>query len=294
MSSIPGVSIEKKLAIQHKIDKIINQEFLSPCPHFLDKVSSFNHRLYNSLSSEITCKRNAKISSNFHFSRGTPPTSFSYITEVKMYLNNPNYLLNLLIKTFPIDELIILLNHIDIFIKNEYVRKYFPKIKKESIEDIFDKNIINENKQTSTLPIIFPYDTKNEIKIDAKKEVTKKVDFLFNREKAKLDNFAREQIENKKKLKKILNSMDLKINNITKIANENNKHHPLVEYYINKNKKNMKRNKSSFDVFRSPDTEKYMYKFQENKAELEYMKKLKAILMKSRKERVFNNIINNG
>lgn len=276
MSSIPGVSIEKKLSIQHKIDKIIKQEFLAPCPHFLDKTSLFNHRLYNAISSEISCKRKAKISTAFHF--GNSSNGFSYITEIKAYLNNPKYLLNLLFSTFPTDELIILLNHIDVFIKNEYVRKYFPKIKKESVEDIFDKNIVNEDKQTSTLPIVFPYDVKNEIKVDAKKQVQDKVRLLFTKERKKINEYNEREAKKKKKLKRILSDLGEKINNIQKYSDKTVNKHPLVEYYM---KKKIKKSSSMKDVFKPPKEEKYQKMFEENKKTIKYMKELEDNLIRN-------------
>ena len=276
MSSIPGVSIEKKLSIQHKIDKIIKQEFLAPCPHFLDKTSLFNHRLYNAISSEISCKRKAKISTAFHF--GNSSNGFSYIKEIKAYLNNPKYLLNLLFSTFPTDELIILLNHIDVFIKNEYVRKYFPKIKKESVEDIFDKNIVNEDKQTSTLPIVFPYDVKNEIKVDAKKQVQDKVRLLFTKERKKINEYNEREAKKKKKLKRILSNLGEKINNIQKYSDKTVNKHPLVEYYM---KKKIKKSSSMKDVFKPPKEEKYQKMFEENKKTIKYMKELEDNLIRN-------------
>lgn len=284
MSSIPGVSIEKKLSIQHKIDKIIKQEFLAPCPHFLDKTSLFNHRLYNAISSEISCKRKAKISTAFHF--GNCSNSFSYITEVKAYLNNPKYLLNLLFSTFPTDELIILLNHIDVFIKNEYVRKYFPKIKKESVEDIFDKNIVNEDKQTNTLPIVFPYDMKNEIKVDAKKKVQDKVRLLFTKERKKINQYNQREAQKEKKLKRILSDLGEKINNIRKYSDNKVNKHPIVEYYM---KKKLKKSSSMKEVFKPPKQEKYRKMFDENKKIIKYMKELEDNLIQNNQRYSNNN-----
>ena len=50
----------------------------------------------------------------------------------------------------------IILSNLKVFVKNEKIRKYFPIIKSESIEDIFENKTTDENYQKKFLPILIP------------------------------------------------------------------------------------------------------------------------------------------
>lgn len=280
MSSIPGVSTYEKLEIQRKVDKIISKEFLSPCPHFINKVSTLNNHIIQYLSSERTCKKDAKICTNFHHRR-YPNNPLEYVTEIKTYLNNPQHIVKLLHKTFNSKELIILLNNLDIFIKNDYVRAYFPVLKKESLEEIYgDKGKKNKS---PLLPIVAPYKTKLQVKPEFPEEVKKKINNLFNREKKKIFNEYERRIYSKKKLKKILDDLGMSQGNIRKISDMQVGNHPMVEYYMNEHNK-MKKSFSMNSIFHAPNERIYKKKFDENKHFLEYMEKLNGILVEEKEK----------
>lgn len=182
MSSIPGVSIQTKFNIQLKIDKLLS-EFISPCPYLIEKTRNLNSKFYSSIMSNRNCELIANKSFTFHY-KDYPISIFSYLTDLNSFLNDPNRLVISLFKNFSLKELIILLNNLDIFIKNEDIKNYFPKLK--NIEEIYKKKLLNNNKILKykyNLPIIYNYDIRNNLNKNFKEDLRKKVQEKINEKK---------------------------------------------------------------------------------------------------------------
>ena len=120
MSIIPGVSTKQRLKIQNKLDKIISQDFLNICPHFAQNNDFFNLQLSQNLLSKENAKFNANLSKNFH-SKTFNTYKIEHMKELNSFLTKPHKLLNKLFNTFTISELMILLNHLGVFVKNKEI-----------------------------------------------------------------------------------------------------------------------------------------------------------------------------
>ena len=232
MSIIPGVSTQQRLEIQLKLDKIISQDFLNICPNFSQKNDNFNLQLSKYILSGANCKFNSKLAKNFHF-KSYNLHKIEHMKEFESYLYKPKRLLNTLFKTFSISELMIILNNLKVFVKNEKIRQYFPIIKSESIEEIFENKTTDENYQKKYLPLLIPYTKKKEIKIQLKKHLIKEVNNLIINEKQKeIEEHSLEEKRNKR-FNDILNDSNRKLLNIPYIVNKERINHPLIEYYMN-------------------------------------------------------------
>ena len=153
--------------------------------------------------------------------------------EFENNLYKPKTLLNKLFQNFSISELMILLNNLNVFVKNEKIRQYFPIIKGESIEDIFENKTTDENSQKKFLPLLIPYTKKKDVKIKLKKHLIKEVNNLIINEKQKeIEEHSLEEKRNKR-FNDILNDSNRKLLNIPYIVNKERINHPLIEYYIN-------------------------------------------------------------
>ena len=275
MSSIPGVSLQTKINIQLKIDKILS-EFISPCPYLIENTRNLNSKFYSSIISNRNCELIANKSFNFHY-KDYPISIFSYLTDLNSFLNDPNHLAISLFKNFSLKELIILLNNLDIFIKNEEIKNYFPKLK--NIEEIYKKKLINNNKIIKykyNLPIVYNYDIRNNINKnfldDLKKKVQKKIIEKKN-EIQKNENYKkkREQL-----LKNIIYNKNKKLLNINKINESNQIKHPLVEYYMKNRKKiNSFKNIKLFKINKN----KFLELFEQNKKQMSYLENIKKNIL---------------
>ena len=276
MSIIPGVSTQQRLEIQSKLDKIIQQNFLNICPHFVEKNNNFNLQLSKYILSSENCKFNSNLAKNFHF-KIYDSHKFEHMKEFENNLYKPKTLLNKLFQNFSISELMILLNNLNVFVKNEKIRQYFPIIKGESIEDIFENKTTDENSQKKFLPLLIPYTKKKDVKIKLKKHLIKEVNNLIINEKQKK---IEEQIDDKKRkklLNDILNDSNRKLLNIPSIVEKERINHPLIEYYINERR--MKQSHSTSILYHKPNIKKYQELHDINVKQINFLNTLKSNLL---------------
>ncbi len=277
MSIIPGVSTQQKLEIQLKLDKIISQDFLNICPNFSQKNDNFNLQLSKYILSGENCKFNSKLAKNFHF-KSYNLHKIEHMKEFESYLYKPKRLLNTLFKTFSISELMIILNNLKVFVKNEKIRQYFPIIKSESIEEIFENKTTDENYQKRYLPLLIPYTKKKEIKIQLKKHLIKEVNNLIINEKQKeIEEHSLEEKRNKR-FNDILNDSNRKLLNIPYIVNKERINHPLIEYYMNERR--MKKSGSTSILYNKPNIKKYQELHDINIKQINFLNTLKSNLLR--------------
>ena len=277
MSIIPGVSTQQRLEIQLKLDKIISQDFLNICPNFSQKNDNFNLQLSKYILSGANCKFNSKLAKNFHF-KSYNLHKIEHMKEFESYLYKPKRLLNTLFKTFSISELMIILNNLKVFVKNEKIRQYFPIIKSESIEEIFENKTTDENYQKKYLPLLIPYTKKKEIKIQLKKHLIKEVNNLIINEKQKeIEEHSLEEKRNKR-FNDILNDSNRKLLNIPYIVNKERINHPLIEYYMNERR--MKKSGSTSILYNKPNIKKYQELHDINIKQINFLNTLKSNLLR--------------
>ena len=286
MSSIPGLSIQTKIDIQLKIDKILS-DFVSPCSYLIEKTRNLNSKFYSSIISNQNCELIANKSFNFHY-KDYPISLFPYLTDLNSFLNDPNRLLVSLFKVFSIKELIILLNNLDIFIKNEEIKNYFPKLKK--IEEIYKKKLSNNNniikKCKYNLPIIYNYDIRNEINKNFKEDLYNKLKKKIIEKKNEIQK--KENIKSKREqlLKNIINNKNKKLLNIRLINKNTQIKHPLVEYHMKNRKKlnsfkNILENKNN-KLFKI-NKNKFLQLFEQNKKQMLYLDDIKKNILEKNK-----------
>ena len=280
MTSIPGLPLQIKITIQQKINKIIHQHFISPCPHHINITSSFQTRLLQTLSSPQTCILNAKLSNNIKH-KAYSNLNTNHLLTCKPYLKTPKHLLNILYEAFSNYELEILLNHLEAFIPNEYVRKYFPKIKKETIEDVFGEDNDNSSYtcRDKQLPLIIPNEVDNELLPELNEDTKRKIKECVDTERKRIIEKNKQIVEAEKHLHKMLSEMNWKINNIENYSEQFVKKHPLVEYYVKKKKKIKEYNRSvSVPLMRMKgkhmDKDKFKKLVEENKRVNVYLNKI--------------------
>ena len=277
MSIIPGVSTQQRLEIQLKLDKIISQDFLNICPNFAQKNDNFNLKLSKYILSSENCKFNSKLAKNFHF-KSYNLHKIEHMKEFESYLYKPKRLLNKLFETFSISELMIILNNLKVFVKNEKIRQYFPTIKSESIEEIFENKTTDENYQKKYLPLLIPFTKKKEIKIQLKKHLIKEVNSLIINEKQKeIEEHSYEE-KRKKRLNDILNDSNRKLLNIPNIVNKERINHPLIQYYMNERR--MKKSGSTSILYNKPNIKKYQELHDINIKQINFLNTLKSNLLR--------------
>ena len=275
MSSIPGVSIQTKFNIQLKIDKLLS-EFISPCPYLIEKTRNLNSKFYSSIMSNRNCELIANKSFTFHY-KDYPISIFSYLTDLNSFLNDPNRLVISLFKNFSLKELIILLNNLDIFIKNEDIKNYFPKLK--NIEEIYKKKLLNNNKILKykyNLPIIYNYDIRNNLNKNFKEDLRKKVQEKIIEKKNEIQKNENDKKKREQLLKNIIYNKNKKLLNINKINDSNQIKHPLVEYYM----KNRKKTKSfkNIKLFKI-NKNKFLELLEQNKKQMSYLENIKKNIL---------------
>ena len=81
---------------------------------------------------------------NFHFEKGANELDYLYFPNI--YINGPNYIIKALYKNFTPRELKILMNHLSLFVENEAVRKFFPRVEHKKSTEVFGKDIKEEAK----------------------------------------------------------------------------------------------------------------------------------------------------
>ena len=281
MSIIPGVSTKQRLKIQNKLDKIISQDFLNICPHFAQNNDFFNLQLSQNLLSKENAKFNANLSKNFH-SKTFNTYKIEHMKELNSFLTKPHKLLNKLFNTFTISELMILLNHLNVFVKNKEIRKFFPTIRSESLENMYQNQTTNESNQKKFLPLLIPYITNSEGKKKVKKDLMEEVKSISLNQRQK--DIEKELIneKNKKVLSDIIKESNKKLLNIRNFIKNEKLHinHPMIEYYMNQRKKKLNKSSSTPIIFNKPNVKKYKELFDKNVKKINYLNSLKSNLIK--------------
>ena len=250
---VPGLSIERKLIIQKKLDKLIDKEYNSPCNKFVKNINKFNEQITKNFLSEKMSKLNAKLSKNFYLKRN-PQNKLKLLTNIDTNVSEFEHVKKRIYETFSVNELLILFNNLAYFIKNEKIRSIFPKLNKNFSETIYTKGKTEKTpikKLKKQLNLISPlkYD-KDLNKINSSYYINKeKINKLlsdYNRKvKTEKQNIINKEIKNKQQkiyFQKTLNKMGYKINNISNLSHskEFSYEHPLVNYYIGRKGNNMK------------------------------------------------------
>ena len=278
MSIIPGLSTQQRLEIQLKLDKIISQDFLNICPHFAQKNENFNLKLSKYILSSENCKFNSNLAKNFHF-KIYNLHKIEHMNEFESCLYKPKRLLIQLFNNFTTSELMIILSNLKVFVKNERIRKYFPIIKNESIEDIFENKSTDENYQKKFLPILIPNKKKNkEVKITLKKNLIKDVNSLILNDKQKKIEEHNNEEKRKKILNDILNESNRQLFNIPYIIKKERINHPLIEYYMNERRK-MRKSCSTSILYNKPNIKKYQELHDINLKQINYLNTIKSNLL---------------
>ena len=246
---VPGLSTVGKLKIQSKLDKLLRKEYNTPCSKFMKHINSFNEQVTKNFSEEKMSKLNAKLSKNFYLKR-SPEAKLNQIINIDTNVSAFEHVKNELFKTFNINELLILFNNLDYFIKDENIRAVFPKINKNNYETIYAKDISDNSplkKIKKQLNIISPlkYDKSlnvlnsshlinkdkiNNILLNYKKRLKKEEEKIYNQ---KIKN-----INTQRQFQKTMKKLRYNLNNISKLSNskEYTYEHPLANYYIEKRK----------------------------------------------------------
>ena len=297
---IPGLSTENKLIIQKKLDKILNKEYTSPCQKFIKQINKFNDKVAKNLTNEKLIKLNAKLSKNFYLKRN-PHNKLKLILNIEGDLPEFEHVKKAIYKSFTINELIILFNNLDYFIKDEKIRKIFPKLKNGTFHPIYSKDITKQNSIKRIKPklnLVSPLqDDKNKNKVNngyfLKKEKINKILSCFNKKvkKEKKDILKKElkDIIQKNFYRKTMNKMNYDLNNISRISNskEFSFEHPLVNFYFDQKKKKCKTgilNYKSNSIHNTKFKNQNLYKniINENKNMLSFIKNIEDNLLTNR------------
>lgn len=252
---VPGLSTERKIIIQKKLDKLLNKEYNSPCNKFVKNINKFNDQITKNFLSEKMSKLNAKLSKNLYLKR-YPQNRLKLLMNIDTNVSEFEHVKRIIYQTFTISELLILFNNLDYFIKNEKIRAIFPKLNKKSSDDIYTKGITEKTplkKVKKKLDLVSPlkYD-KDLNKINSSffinKEKINKILSDYNKkvkiEKQNIINKELKNFQQKKYFQKTLNKMEFNINNISNVSNskEFSCEHPLVNYFMDKKRNNTKAN----------------------------------------------------
>ena len=252
---VPGLSTEQKLIIQKKLDNILNKEYISICPKFIKQIDRFNGNITQNFLNEKRAKLTAKLSKYFYLRRN-PENKLKLILNLDTNLSEVEHVKKIIYKSFTINELLIIFNNLDYFIKDEKIREIFPKLKNSNFHDIYSKELTEKtplkkiDKKLNLVSKIKDDTIKNNAinRYYLKKERINKIFLDFNKKvrKERKDLLKKElkDIKRKNYFRKTMNKMNYDINNISKISNskEFSFEHPLIEYYFDKKKKEKKSN----------------------------------------------------
>ena len=243
---VPGLSTKRNIEIQNKLNKIIIKEYNSPCEKFIKNLDRFNEKLRINFSHEKMIKLNAKLSKNFYLKR-QPEDKINQLMNFNINNSDFGHVKRTLFNNFTPNELLILNNNIDYFIKDKNIRTIFPKLSK--IETIYSKKISHElplknfskkiklknllkfNKEMNNIDLNIE---KNNIIREYRIKLIKEGKNMFNKNNNK-------DIEQQNKLQKTMRKLTYSLDNIEKISNskEFSFEHPLVDFYFDiKKKKN--------------------------------------------------------
>ena len=257
--SIPGVSTLTKISIQNKLDNILDKEFHCACSKFIQNVNNFNDKLFKVFKSEKLYKINAKLSNNIYLKR-YPIDKLKHIMNFDTNLSEYEHVINVLYKTFNLNELLILFHNLDYFIKNESIRNLFPKLTKTALDQIYIKNLSENNsfkeinkKLSLTSPLKYDKTLNKQhssyyIAQNKKKDIILKYNRNIENQRKKI--FEKEKANSmiNEKIQKTMRKLRFDIDNIQKMVNSRNFHidHPLVDYHMNKSKST----KNSDNIYR--------------------------------------------
>jgi len=293
---VPGLSTKRKIEIQNKLNKIINKEYNSPCEKFIKNLDRFNEKLRINFSHEKMLKLNAKLSKNFYLKR-QPEDKLKQLMNIN--INNSQYenVKRTLFKNFSPNELLILNNNIDYFIKDKNIRTIFPKLSKN--EAIYSKKISNElsfknisKKIKLKHPLKIDKEINNidniDINID-KNNIIKEYRYNLKKEGINMINKNNNKdIEQQNKFQKTMRKLTYSLDNIGKISNskEFSFEHPLVDYYFDIKKKKNKEKIINYKRYASMshrnNNNKYEELLKQNKNNLLFLNNIKKKLFTNR------------
>ena len=299
---VPGLSTQKKIIIQNKIDTILNNEYYSTCNKFIKQINKFNEKLTKNFTHEKMSKLNAKLSKNIYLKR-YPQNKLKQLLNIDINNSEIEHVKKLIYKTFTLSELLILYNNLDYFIKDEKIRSIFPILNKNKIESLYSKEmsdktpiaIIKKNiKLISPISRDINLNKKNSNYLDNKEKINK-ILLEYNKriiEEKKINyNNELKNIEQQNYFQKTLKKLKYNINNISKITNSKNFsfEHPLVNYYYEKKKNIQKTNINSYknnsiSLCKNKLKNKYKFKnlLKQNKKTLSFIKNIEENLITKR------------
>ena len=290
---VPDLSTKRKIEIQNKLNKIINKEYNSPCEKFIKNLDRFNEKLRINFSHEKMLKLNAKLKKNFYLKR-QPEDKLKQLMNININNSKFGHVKRALFKNFTPNELLILNNNIDYFIKDKNIRTIFPKLSKNEI--IYSKKISNElsfknfsRKIKLKHPLKFDKELNNiDLNID-KNNIIK--EYRLNLKKEGINMFNRnnnKDIEKQNRLQKSMRKLTYSLDNIGKISNskEFSFEHPLVDYYFDikkkKNKEKIINYKRYTNMSHRNNNNKYQELLKQNKNRILFLNNIKKKLFTNR------------
>ena len=295
---VPGLSTERKLIIQNKLDKILNKEYYSPCKKYIKHINKFNEQITKNFQHEKMSKLNAKLSKNFYLKRN-PQNKLKLFINIDTNASEYEHVKKIIYKTFTINELLILFNNLDYFIKDEKIRKFFPKLEKDSISKIYSKDITEKTpliKIKKNLDLISPLKFDKDLnKANSSyfinKERINKILSEYNKkvknEEKNIINKDLKNVKEKNYFQKTMRKLRYNVNNITNLSNskEYSFEHPLVNYYIDQKKNNQKSNIIKYkknSLLNSKNKKRYSNLINKNKSTISLIKNIEGNLLTNR------------
>ena len=290
--SIPGISIAEKIHIKKKLDKILDQEYKTPCNRYITKVSNFNDKLLSSFANEQTYKHIAKFSKKFYIKRNNEE-KLNQLISVNAKVLEFKDIKKLLYSTFTQKELKILLTNLDLYIKDENIREYFPKLPLDNSEKIFYRNPLSKygggGGDNSHLNIVSPIKgCKNLNEVINKFYVNKNnINTIISNYKKNI-KIEEKKISNRiiklqknvlhKKFGKEIRRLNFKLDNIPKISESKEFSYelPFMKYLLDKSKelkkqRSLKLIKMPLIIVKKQDKDKFEKLTQKNKSMLSFV-----------------------
>lgn len=294
---VPGLSTERKLIIQNKLDKILNKEYYSPCKKYIKQINKFNEQITKNFQHEKMSKLNAKLSKNLYLKRN-PQNKLKLLINIDTNVSEYEHVKKIIYKTFTINELLILYNNLDYFIKNEKIRAIFPKLK-NNICKIYSKEITEKTpmikikkKLNLVSPLQFNKDlNKANSSYFINKDKINKILSEYNKKvKSEEKNIINKELKDIKQqnfFQKTMRKLKYNINNISNVSNskEYSFEHPLVNYYICQKKNNKISNIINYKnnvLLNKKNKNKYKNLINKNKSALSLIKNIEGNLLTKR------------
>jgi hypothetical protein len=289
---VPGLSTKRKKEIQNKLNKIIIKEYNSPCKKFIKNLDRFNEKLRINFSHEKMIKLNAKLSKNFYLKR-QPEDKIKQLMNFNINNSDFGHIKRTLFNNFTPNELLILNNNIDYFIKNKNIRTIFPKLSKN--EAINTKEISNElslknfsKKIKLKHPLKFEKEMNNiDLNIEKNNIIREYRIKLIKEGKNMLNKNNNKDIEQQNKFQKTMRKLAYSLDNIEKISNskEYSFEHPLVDFYFDiKKKKNNDKiiNYKRYSNMSYRNNNKYQELLKQNRNSILFLNNIKKKLFTNR------------